>query len=324
MHQLMQKCVRERMVQPALTRTAKNATSASECGEYESVPELTQATSSATSLAVECAAGAVSELRSVLAQRFQYKSDPSSWVQMRALAPCIERWHQLCTPDNGLSPDDREVGMLTSLGALMRLANGDLNSAGQICAKALKLGKEVLPADHPHIATSMNNLAATYGALGRHEEALRLKEETLAFRKRVLPADHPDIATSMNNLAATYGALGRHEEALRLQDETLAFRKRVLPADHPDIATSMGHLAYCHYQLGRTVEAERLLESALRVQLRALPPKHEDTQKTMEFLRVLRAGRGTARAPRSSTRVKPNAPCPCGSGRKYKKCCGTG
>ena len=91
MHQLMQKCVRERIVQPALTRTANNA----------------------TSLAVECAAGAVSELRSVLTQRFQYKSDPSSWVQMRALAPCVERWHQLSTPDNGLSPDEREVGMLT-------------------------------------------------------------------------------------------------------------------------------------------------------------------------------------------------------------------
>ena len=39
----------------------------------------------------------------------------------------------------------------------------------------------------------MNNLASTYGELGRHEEALKLEEETLAFRKRV-PTDHPDIA----------------------------------------------------------------------------------------------------------------------------------
>ena len=31
----------------------------------------------------------------------------------------------------------------------------------------------------------MGNLAGTYGELGRHEEALKLEEETLAFRKRV-------------------------------------------------------------------------------------------------------------------------------------------
>jgi uncharacterized protein YchJ len=26
--------------------------------------------------------------------------------------------------------------------------------------------------------------------------------------------------------------------------------------------------------------------------------------------------------PRRTDKVKPNAPCPCGSGKKYKKCCG--
>ncbi len=28
--------------------------------------------------------------------------------------------------------------------------------------------------------------------------------------------------------------------------------------------------------------------------------------------------------PRRATKVGRNAPCPCGSGRKYKKCCGSG
>jgi hypothetical protein len=39
----------------------------------------------------------------------------------------------------------------------------------------------------------MNNLADTYGALGRHEDALELQEKTLEFRRRVLPQNHPDI-----------------------------------------------------------------------------------------------------------------------------------
>ena len=39
----------------------------------------------------------------------------------------------------------------------------------------------------------MSNLAQTYSALGRHSDALAMKESVLEFRRRVLPADHPDI-----------------------------------------------------------------------------------------------------------------------------------
>ena len=39
----------------------------------------------------------------------------------------------------------------------------------------------------------MSNLAATYSALGRHSDALAMREIVLEFRRRVLPADHPHI-----------------------------------------------------------------------------------------------------------------------------------
>ncbi len=39
----------------------------------------------------------------------------------------------------------------------------------------------------------MSNLAGTYSDLGRHADALALKEQVLEFRRRVLPANHPDI-----------------------------------------------------------------------------------------------------------------------------------
>ncbi len=41
--------------------------------------------------------------------------------------------------------------------------------------------------------SAMSNLAATYGKLGRHADALALNEKVLEFRRRVLPKDHPDI-----------------------------------------------------------------------------------------------------------------------------------
>ena len=39
----------------------------------------------------------------------------------------------------------------------------------------------------------MSNLAASYSALGRHEEAVEMQEKTLEFYRRVLPENHPDI-----------------------------------------------------------------------------------------------------------------------------------
>ena len=39
----------------------------------------------------------------------------------------------------------------------------------------------------------MSQLSLTYSALGRHEDALAMKERVLELRRRVLPENHPDI-----------------------------------------------------------------------------------------------------------------------------------
>jgi hypothetical protein len=43
------------------------------------------------------------------------------------------------------------------------------------------------------LGTAMNNLASTYSQLGRHQDALVLKEKALEFYRRVLPENHPHI-----------------------------------------------------------------------------------------------------------------------------------
>ncbi len=40
---------------------------------------------------------------------------------------------------------------------------------------------------------SMNDLAVSYDALERHNEALTMRESVLEFRRRMLPENHPDI-----------------------------------------------------------------------------------------------------------------------------------
>ena len=43
------------------------------------------------------------------------------------------------------------------------------------------------------LGDTISNLATTYSALGRHQDALVLQEKTLEFRRRVLPENHPGI-----------------------------------------------------------------------------------------------------------------------------------
>ena len=138
--------------------------------------------------------------------------------------------------------------------------------------------------DHPDTLQSMGNLAASYDALGRHTDALKLREEGLAGLKRVRGSDHPVTLASMNDLATCYAALGRHVDAIRLLEDVLATQRRVLPADHRDTLGSMHNLANSFAALGRYAEALKLGEEALAAFKRVLPADHPDTLASMSNL----------------------------------------
>ncbi len=144
---------------------------------------------------------------------------------------------------------------------------------------AAKLG-----ADHPDTLKSMNDLAVSYAGLGRHSEALTLREETLKVQKAKLGSDHPDTLMSMHNVAHSYYALGRHPEALALREETLKLRKATLGADHPDTLQSMNNLAYSYAALGRHSEAQTLREETLKLRKAKLGPDHPVTLASMHNL----------------------------------------
>jgi len=46
------------------------------------------------------------------------------------------------------------------------------------------------------LGAAMGNLALSYSALGRHQDALVLNEKTLQFWRRVLPENHPNIGVT--------------------------------------------------------------------------------------------------------------------------------
>jgi tetratricopeptide (TPR) repeat protein len=70
---------------------------------------------------------------------------------------------------------------------------------------------------------SMNNVAWSYAALGRHAEALQLYEKTLRLQKAGLGPDHPDTLWSTWGVADSLVKLNRAAEALPLIDEAIPY-----------------------------------------------------------------------------------------------------
>jgi tetratricopeptide (TPR) repeat protein len=66
--------------------------------------------------------------------------------------------------------------------------------------QALELRKRLLGEEHPHVATSLNNLAGLYYSQGRYSEAEPLYLQALEIAERSLGANHPNTVTIRNNL----------------------------------------------------------------------------------------------------------------------------
>jgi hypothetical protein len=109
----------------------------------------------------------------------------------------------------------------------------------------------------------MLNLATSYAALGRHADALKLFEETLALMKSKLGPDHPHTLQSKLNLANSYAVLGRHSDALGLREETLALMKAKLGPDHPDTLLGMWGMAESLVEFERGAEAVRVIDDCV-------------------------------------------------------------
>jgi tetratricopeptide (TPR) repeat protein len=106
-------------------------------------------------------------------------------------------------------------------------------------------------------------VATSYYALGRHAEALKLSEGTLALRRAKLGPDHPDTLASMNNVATSYYALGRHAEALKHYEEALALQQVKLGPDHPGTLVSAWGAIDTLMALRRSAEALPRIDALL-------------------------------------------------------------
>jgi tetratricopeptide (TPR) repeat protein len=144
-----------------------------------------------------------------------------------------------------------------------------------------------LDADHPDVATSLNDLAALYESQGRYSEAEPLYLRSLSIRESQLGADHLHVATSLNNLAELYKLQGRYSEAEPLYLRSLSIKESQLGADHASIATSLNNLAGLYGWQGRYSEAEPLYLRSLSIWESQLGADHPDVATSLNNLAAL-------------------------------------
>jgi tetratricopeptide (TPR) repeat protein len=148
---------------------------------------------------------------------------------------------------------------------------------------------EILGADHPDVATSLNNLAELYRAQGKYSEAELLYLRSLSILERQLGADHPDpdVATSLNNLAVLYYSQGNYSEAEPHYVRSLEIWERQLGVDHPSVAQSLNNLAEFYRTQGKYSEAEPLYMRSIEIRERQLGEDHPDVAQSLNNLAAL-------------------------------------
>src|SRR5262249_42147031 len=123
----------------------------------------------------------------------------------------------------------------------------------------------------------------------RGDDALRLREQTLALRKANLGPDDPDTLASMNNLAISYRIRGRHVKAAKLLKEALPRMKAQVGPDHPDTLACMRNLADIYQAQNRDGEALTLYEATLPLAKDKLGENNPKTLQVMNYLAWLLA-----------------------------------
>ena len=164
---------------------------------------------------------------------------------------------------------------------------GKYAEALPIAQQALAICEKVFGAEHPIVATGINNLARLYDAQDRYAEAKPLHKRVLAIREKVLGPEHPDTAQSLNNLAFLYKAMGSYDKAEPLYRRSLSIREKVLGTEHPDTAYTLNDLALMYHNMGAYDKAEPLYRRALAICEKTLGPEHPDTALILNNLAAL-------------------------------------
>ena len=145
-----------------------------------------------------------------------------------------------------------------------------------------------------NILVAQSNLAITYQALGRSEQALQMKRDVYSGRLKLNGEEHLETLRAAYNYALSLARLERFEEAKALLRKKIPVARRVCGESH-DLALRIGWT--CAYALCRDPsatlddlrEAVTALEELERTARRVLGGSHPLTTTIVKYLQKAQA-----------------------------------
>ena len=151
-----------------------------------------------------------------------------------------------------------------------------------------------LGASQEHLLVVKSNLASTYQLLGRHEEALSVRQEAYSGRLKLHGEEHEETLAAAHNYALSLKKLERFEEAKTLLRKVVPVARRVL-GDSNDVTLRMRwtYAKELYASPGATLddlrEAVATLEETTRLSKRVLGNLHPITGGIVGDLQQSRA-----------------------------------
>ena len=154
----------------------------------------------------------------------------------------------------------------------------------------LRLGDSAI-----NILSVQTNLASTYSALGRQENAVRMSQNVYSGRFKLLGEEHPQTLLAANNYAFTLIELQRVQEAKALMRKVMPVARRVLgESDDLKLRMRWTYAKALYKDDSATLddfrEAVTTLEDAARTARRVLGGAHPITAGIERDLQMARAG----------------------------------
>jgi len=162
-----------------------------------------------------------------------------------------------------------------------------------------------LGASEEDISAVQSNLACTYKAMGRLEEALNLYRDVYSGELKFYGAEHSETLISAVNYATTLEKLQRYQEAKSLLRRTMPVARRVL-GDEDRLTLEMREIyakTLCKdasATLGDLHEAVDTLEDTDRIARRVLGGENPTTVRIEQSLRDARAALSARETPSTS------------------------
>lgn len=197
--------------------------------------------------------------------------------QMVACIQLIDEYHLV----------SRDAGwLLKHTGTMLRHA-ARYGEAEQMYRRSLGMLEQVQGAEHPDVATTLDNLAKLLGLQRKYEQAVPVYEKILRIRGGTLGPEHPDITRTLEDLALLYSNWKRYDLSQSLYERALQISEHALGPEHPDTATTLEKLAV-FYRLQKNYRlAEALYTRALSIREQALGAEHPMTASALNNLAVL-------------------------------------